>query len=266
MLGGEQSGHVIFRDHAVTGDGPLTGILLLEAMVRSGRPLHELAAVVTKYPQVLENVRVARREDLDGATGFWDAVRAVEAELGGEGRVLVRPSGTEPVVRVMVEAADAATAAASPTRSPPRSTTRWAEPMAVVERASRSLADADAVWAWVTTAAGVNDELRPWLRMTVPAGWRDRSIADVTPGTRIGRSWILLLGVIPFDADDLTIVEIGPRHFVERSPLLSAASWQHERTVTPHGRAGCRLADRLTFEPRALAARDPGRASGSTPR
>jgi phosphoglucosamine mutase len=110
VLGGEQSGHVIAGAHAVTGDGPLTGILLLEAMVRAGRPLHELAAVVTKYPQVLENVRVARREDLDGATEFWDAVRVAEADLAGDGRVLVRPSGTEPVVRVMVEAADADTA------------------------------------------------------------------------------------------------------------------------------------------------------------
>jgi len=110
VLGGEQSGHVIAAAHAVTGDGPLTGVLLLDAMVRSGRPLHELAAVVTKYPQVLESVRVARREDLDGATEFWGAVEAAEAELAGEGRVLVRPSGTEPVVRVMVEAPDAATA------------------------------------------------------------------------------------------------------------------------------------------------------------
>jgi len=110
VLGGEQSGHVIAAAHAVTGDGPLTGVLLLDAMVRSGRPLHELAAVVTKYPQVLESVRVARREDLDGATEFWSAVHAAEAELAGEGRVLVRPSGTEPVVRVMVEAPDAATA------------------------------------------------------------------------------------------------------------------------------------------------------------
>ncbi len=110
VLGGEQSGHVIAAAHAVTGDGPLTGILLLEAMVRSGRPLHELAAVVTKYPQVLENVRVARREALPDATGFWDAVRAAETLLAGEGRVLVRPSGTEPVVRVMVEAADVSTA------------------------------------------------------------------------------------------------------------------------------------------------------------
>jgi phosphoglucosamine mutase len=94
----------------VTGDGPLTGILVLEAVARARRPLHELAAVVTKYPQVLENVRVARRADLDDATAFWDAVRAAEAELGTEGRVLVRPSGTEPVVRVMVEAGEETTA------------------------------------------------------------------------------------------------------------------------------------------------------------
>jgi ligand-binding SRPBCC domain-containing protein len=127
----------------------------------------------------------------------------------------------------------------------------------VVERATDLAADADTVWAWVTTAAGVNDELRPWMRMTVPKGWRDGSLASLEPGVTIGRSWILLFGVIPFDADDLTLAEIGNRHFVERSPLLSAASWQHERTVTPTPQ-GCRLADRLTFEPRALMARLPG--------
>ena len=110
VLGGEQSGHVIVSEHGVTGDGPLTGILLLDAMVRAGRTLRELAGVVTKYPQVLRNVRVTDRDGLEAATSFWDAVRAAEAELGAEGRVLVRPSGTEPVVRVMVEAADEATA------------------------------------------------------------------------------------------------------------------------------------------------------------
>jgi phosphoglucosamine mutase len=103
-LGGEQSGHVIFRDLATTGDGVLTGIRLLDAVVRSGRPLAELASVMTRLPQVLRNVRVKSRDDLDGADRFWDEVRAVEADLGERGRVLVRPSGTEPVVRVMVEA------------------------------------------------------------------------------------------------------------------------------------------------------------------
>ena len=129
--------------------------------------------------------------------------------------------------------------------------------MPVVERASDLAADADAVWAWVTTAAGVNDELRPWMRMTVPRGWKDGSLGTVEPGVPIGRSWILFLGVIPFDADDLTIAELGPRHFVERSPLFSAASWQHERAVTPTA-SGCRLVDRLTFESRPLTARIPG--------
>lgn len=115
-LGGEQSGHVIFGDHAVTGDGPLTGILLLDAMVRAREPLSELAAVVTKCPQELRNVRVARRDALDAAAEFWAEVHALEDELGERGRVLVRPSGTEPVVRVMVEAADATTARAATDR------------------------------------------------------------------------------------------------------------------------------------------------------
>ena len=110
VLGGEQSGHIIEADHAVTGDGPLTGILLLDAMVRSGSSLSELAGVVTKYPQVLRSVRVADRPGLDAAASFWAAVAAAETELGSDGRVLVRPSGTEPVVRVMVEAPDEPTA------------------------------------------------------------------------------------------------------------------------------------------------------------
>jgi phosphoglucosamine mutase len=116
VLGGEQSGHVIFATHAVTGDGPLAALLLLDAVARRGRPLSELAAVVTKHPQVLRSVPVARRDDLERAAGFWAEVRAVEAELGAGGRVLVRPSGTEPVVRVMVEAPDAETASSGTDR------------------------------------------------------------------------------------------------------------------------------------------------------
>ena len=103
-LGGEQSGHVIFAAHASTGDGILTGVLLLDAVRRSGASLGELAGVVTRFPQVLVNVRGVDRAGLDAAAGFWGEVRAVEGELGDAGRVLVRPSGTEPVVRVMVEA------------------------------------------------------------------------------------------------------------------------------------------------------------------
>ena len=103
-LGGEQSGHVIFRDLATTGDGILTGLQVLDVVHRSGRPLSELAGVMTRLPQVLRNVAVRNRHGLDGAADFWDEVEAVRRRLGGDGRVLVRPSGTEPVVRVMVEA------------------------------------------------------------------------------------------------------------------------------------------------------------------
>ena len=114
-LGGEQSGHVIFRELATTGDGSLTGLILLGAVVRSGQPLATLAAgAMTRLPQVLRNVRVADPSALDGADAVWGEVRAVEAELGPTGRVLLRKSGTEPLVRVMVEApsADDAEAAA----------------------------------------------------------------------------------------------------------------------------------------------------------
>jgi phosphoglucosamine mutase len=103
-LGGEQSGHVIFRDLASTGDGLLTGLCLLDVVARSGRSLADLAAAaMTRLPQVLVNVRGAHR-----VPGLLDVlapeVAAAEAELGDRGRVLLRPSGTEPVVRVMVEA------------------------------------------------------------------------------------------------------------------------------------------------------------------
>jgi phosphoglucosamine mutase len=113
-LGGEQSGHVVFRDLATTGDGLLTGVQVLDLVRRSGRPLADLAAeAMTRLPQVLRNVAVAdRRPSI--ADDVADDVAAVEAGLGGRGRVLIRPSGTEPVVRVMVEAerAEAAEAAA----------------------------------------------------------------------------------------------------------------------------------------------------------
>ena len=110
-LGGEQSGHVIFADHATTGDGTLTGIVLLDTMARRGRSLSELAAVLTRVPQVLRNVTVGGADQLRGDTAFWSRVRDVDDELGDDGRVLVRPSGTEPLVRVMVESTDADAAA-----------------------------------------------------------------------------------------------------------------------------------------------------------
>src|SRR5690606_18391096 len=113
-LGGEQSGHVIFRDLATTGDGLLTGLKLCDVIARSGTPLAELAdAAMSALPQVLVNVPVAERR-VDWATLLADDVAAAEKELGDDGRVLVRPSGTEPLVRVMVEAptVEAATATA----------------------------------------------------------------------------------------------------------------------------------------------------------
>jgi phosphoglucosamine mutase len=115
-LGGEQSGHVIFRELATTGDGLLTGVQVLDLVRRAGRPLSVLAGeAMTRLPQVLRNVRVARRDP-----AIVDAVAAdvatVEQELGADGRVLVRASGTEPLVRVMVEATDVDAAEAAATR------------------------------------------------------------------------------------------------------------------------------------------------------
>jgi phosphoglucosamine mutase len=103
-LGGEQSGHVIMSEFATTGDGLLTGLHLLAEVARTGRPLSELAAQVTIYPQVLVNVTGVDRHGVDSDEGVKQAVEEAERELGETGRVLLRPSGTEPVVRVMVEA------------------------------------------------------------------------------------------------------------------------------------------------------------------
>lgn len=105
VLGGEQSGHVIFLDKGRSGDGLLTAVRLLDVLAGTGKELRQLRAeAITEYPQVLENVPIARGADVAGAAPLWDEVAEVEEELGDEGRVLVRPSGTEPLVRVMVEA------------------------------------------------------------------------------------------------------------------------------------------------------------------
>ena len=105
-LGGEQSGHVIMLDHATTGDGTLTALHLLARMAATGKPLAELAAVMDRLPQVLLNVRGVDRTGVSACAPLQEAVRVAEAELGSTGRVLLRPSGTEPVVRVMVEATE----------------------------------------------------------------------------------------------------------------------------------------------------------------
>lgn len=104
-LGGEQSGHIIFTEHHQTGDGLLTAVQLLNVVAGTGKELRELRAeTITEYPQVLENVVIDRSVDLTSAKGLWDEVRNVEDILGSNGRVLVRPSGTEPLLRIMVEA------------------------------------------------------------------------------------------------------------------------------------------------------------------
>ncbi|MFE9439775.1 phosphoglucosamine mutase [Streptomyces sp. NPDC006602] len=105
-LGGEQSGHVIILDHATTGDGTLTGLLLAARVAESGRSLRELAAVMERLPQVLINVPDVDRSRVGTSAELASAVVDAEQELGSTGRVLLRPSGTEPLVRVMVEAAD----------------------------------------------------------------------------------------------------------------------------------------------------------------
>jgi phosphoglucosamine mutase len=105
-LGGEQSGHVIILDHATTGDGTLTGLMLAARMAATGRSLAELAAVMERLPQVLVNVPDVDKSQVGTSEELAAAVADAERELGSTGRVLLRSSGTEPLVRVMVEAAD----------------------------------------------------------------------------------------------------------------------------------------------------------------
>jgi len=111
-------------------------------------------------------------------------------------------------------------------------------------------AGTEAVWARAIDPAGINDELRPLMRMTVPRGAEDFGLDEPEPG-RIGRSWILLFGFLPFDYDDITVVRAEPRRgFLERSSMLSMRLWEHERTLEPLGEDRCRLTDRLAWEPR----------------
>ncbi|GAA2487348.1 phosphoglucosamine mutase [Streptomyces thermolineatus] len=106
-LGGEQSGHVIILDHATTGDGTLTGLMLAARVAATGRSLKDLASVMTRLPQILVNVRDVDKSRVADCRALGEAVAEAERELGSTGRVLLRSSGTEPLVRVMVEAADA---------------------------------------------------------------------------------------------------------------------------------------------------------------
>jgi len=103
MMGGESSGHIICLDRTTTGDGLVAALQVLAYMQESGEPLATLRAGMTRYPQVLVNVPLSHREALNDNPEVQDVVAAAERELGDTGRVLLRPSGTEPVVRVMVE-------------------------------------------------------------------------------------------------------------------------------------------------------------------
>ena len=107
-FGGEQSGHLIFLDHITTGDGILAALQLLAIMKKRGRPLSELATVMESFPQILKNVRTGTKMKIEAIPGFAEAIERCESRLGNTGRILVRPSGTEPVIRVMVEGQDRA--------------------------------------------------------------------------------------------------------------------------------------------------------------
>ena len=105
-LGGEQSGHIIFSDHLFTGDGLATALNVLRVMADTGRELRDLASELVTYPQVLVNVRVRERKDLATVPAVADVMTRVETQLAGQGRLLVRYSGTEPLLRIMLEGKD----------------------------------------------------------------------------------------------------------------------------------------------------------------
>lgn len=129
----------------------------------------------------------------------------------------------------------------------------WVAEMAKAEIsvASRLEAQPERVWERIITPAGINDEMRPYLRMTLPRGVESLDLSSIELGRRIGRSWILLFGLIPFDYDDLTLVRLEEgRGFLERSQMLSQRVWEHERTLEPAGEGSCLITDRVAWEPR----------------
>ena len=119
----------------------------------------------------------------------------------------------------------------------------------IIERQSTIDAPADRVWARVITPEGINDELRPWMTMSMPRGAESLTVDNVPIGVPIGRAWMRLFGVLPFDYDRLMIAELEPgRRFDEQSTMLSMRQWRHERSVTPDGDGKTVVHDRLTFE------------------
>jgi ligand-binding SRPBCC domain-containing protein len=122
----------------------------------------------------------------------------------------------------------------------------------IIERQSVVDAPTEQVWARVVTPEGINDELRPWMTMSMPRGAESLTVDNVPVGVPIGRAWLRLFGVLPFDYDRLTVAELQPgRSFDEQSTMLSMRHWRHERSVTPDGDGKTVVRDRITFQLRA---------------
>jgi ligand-binding SRPBCC domain-containing protein len=129
---------------------------------------------------------------------------------------------------------------------------------AEITLASRLDARPDRVWDRIVTPEGINSEMRPYLRMTLPRGIDSLDPDRIVLGEPIGRSWILLFGLIPFECDDITLVRLEEgRGFLERSQMLSQRVWEHERTLEPAAEGGCLVTDRVRWVPRLGL---PGRA------
>ncbi|MCV7064829.1 hypothetical protein H7H51_02350 [Mycolicibacterium farcinogenes] len=128
----------------------------------------------------------------------------------------------------------------------------------VFQKVSEIDCPVDRVWDRVTTQEGINDEMGPYLKMTMPRQFRGQSIADVTPGTRIGKSFLLLFGILPFGFDDITIAEIEPgRMFREESIMTGMRIWVHHRTLEPLGYKTI-VTDEITLAPQAPMGLIPG--------
>jgi hypothetical protein len=121
---------------------------------------------------------------------------------------------------------------------------------AEISVSSQLSASPAAVWDRIITPEGINDEMRPYLRMTLPPGVDQLDPESIEIGVPIGRSWILLFGLLPFDYDDVCLARLEPgRGFLERSRMLSQRCWEHERTLEPID-GGCRVTDRVSWQPR----------------
>jgi ligand-binding SRPBCC domain-containing protein len=120
--------------------------------------------------------------------------------------------------------------------------------MAIIERQSIIDAPAGRVWARVVTPEGINDELRPWMTMSMPRGMDGMDVDDLPIGIPVGRCWMRLFGVLPFDYDRLCIVDLEPgRRFDEQSTMMTMRQWRHERSIADEGKKTV-VRDRITFE------------------